>query len=68
MQEAAAGQRLGVGREQPDDSGSYPLTGATAATGVRSVTAKSRAEGTVRGAPNVHFWLTPLASCALLAA
>jgi hypothetical protein len=27
----------GVGREQPDDSGSHPLTGATAATGVRDL-------------------------------
>ena len=27
----------GVGREQPDDSGSYPLIGATAATGVRDL-------------------------------
>lgn len=27
----------GVGREQPDDSGSYPLSGATAATSVRDL-------------------------------
>jgi hypothetical protein len=27
----------GVGRERPDDPGSYPLTGATAATGVRDL-------------------------------
>jgi hypothetical protein len=34
---SGCGSAPGVGREQPDDSGSYPLTGTTAATGVRDL-------------------------------